>query len=259
MERNSSDEVMKETGGAQFIMGLATGAILVWFQYRWLSLRDKKTSRKPRRPPSFDDFPPFIKKLRVDKALYRVSLREWEDLEWREANGWVGRDLCHNPDGRAVRLLDPYYWNPEKQELIGIVWFGPDAESHRGLCHGGSFTSVLDDFAGHIAFFAGSSPWHGATVSVNVQLKKPIKIGSILVVKGTVESVGKKRKVRATLETIDDAGDSVEYASLDGLSIAGVRLASDDRHKDDGISRRKWETITDKNGFTTLRDTGWNE
>ena len=32
--------------------------------------------------------------------------------------------------------------------LTGIVRFGPEAESHRGLCHGGAMTSLMDDLCG---------------------------------------------------------------------------------------------------------------
>lgn len=32
--------------------------------------------------------------------------------------------------------------------LVGPAYFGPHAESHRGLCHGGSFCSVMDDAIG---------------------------------------------------------------------------------------------------------------
>ena len=32
----------------------------------------------------------------------------------------------------------------------GVVHFTPGAESHRGLCHGGAMTSVLDDVLGEI-------------------------------------------------------------------------------------------------------------
>jgi hypothetical protein len=34
-----------------------------------------------------------------------------------------------------------------------------DIESHRGLCHGGAYTSLFDDFCGHISFISGNSPW----------------------------------------------------------------------------------------------------
>lgn len=86
-----------------------------------------------------ESLPDFAIKLESDPTLHQVRLREWEDLEWRIKNGWSGRDLCHNPEGSAVRVLS-YYHNESSNEMIGVVWFGPDAESHRGLCHGGAMT-----------------------------------------------------------------------------------------------------------------------
>ena len=70
----------------------------------------------------------------------RVLLREWEDSEWRVTAGWVGSDLIHRPGGRGVQVL-AYFWQPETLTLTGIARFGPDAESHRGLCHGASTTA----------------------------------------------------------------------------------------------------------------------
>ena len=72
----------------------------------------------------------------------RVLLREWEDAEWRVKAGWVGSDLIHRPGGRGVQVL-AYFWHPETLTLTGIARFGPDAESHRGLCHGASTTPRL--------------------------------------------------------------------------------------------------------------------
>jgi hypothetical protein len=131
-----------------------------------------------------------------------VLLREWEDAEWRVKAGWVGSDLIHRPGGRGVQVL-AYFWHPETLTLTGIARFGPDAESHRGLCHGasataspastspplhapplhlpaarlphvthpkhtgGAMTSLMDDLCGHICFVAAEAPWCGATVQVS--------------------------------------------------------------------------------------------
>ncbi|CAJ1968978.1 unnamed protein product, partial [Cylindrotheca closterium] len=182
-----------------------------------------------------------------------VRLREWEDLNWRDANGWQGRDLCHNPQGVGVRILH-YYYKASSKEMVGVVWFGPHAESHRGLCHGGAMTSLMDDFCGHLAFLHSTSgqPWSGATVQVNVSLKKPVKVGSILRIIGRIDKhEGRKIYVHATL---DDGGgdnnddddssggkeqnkDPVVYATLEGLSIDGVKMSQ----HEDPVSKRTWE------------------
>ena len=102
------------------------------------------------RPPTV--LPPFAQALHEEAAaassgsadgddggLREVRMREWDDTEWRRSSGWKGRDLIHNPEGGGVRVLS-YHWRPATKELVGVVWFGPDAESHRGLCHGGAMT-----------------------------------------------------------------------------------------------------------------------
>jgi acyl-coenzyme A thioesterase PaaI-like protein len=208
-----------------------------------------------------DSMPDFVDKLAQNPDLAYVRLREWEDAEWRHSQGWKGRDLCHNPEGKAVRVLK-YYWDEKNDQLIGVVWFGPDAESHRGLCHGGSMTSLLDDFCGHGAFFAGDSPWFGATVRVNVDLKSPIRVGSVLRVIGKVARDGnKKRKVTATIDNgVDDGGEGrIEFAVLDGLSIAGVRLTSSADHNDDVVAKRVFVKKGGENGAPlVLQDSGWD-
>ena len=234
--------------------------------------------------------PAWIEALRRDPAQRRVRLREWEDMTWRKENGWLGRDLCHNPDGQAVRVLE-YYWDSSRAMLTGIVWFGPLCESHRGLCHGGSYTSLLDDVTGHYAFLC-SEPWHGATVQVNVSLKKPIRIGQILRVVAYAEpssesqaqqidtakslptsevnpeanatSSDRKRKRSSrkkisVMATIDGgSGDDGDvYAKLEGLSVGGVRIVAEDGHKSDAIAKRGWVS-SDVDGESVYMDTGWS-
>ena len=204
--------------------------------------------------PSLQDLPPFAQQLEADSNLHRVSLREWEDAEWRKSSGWVGRDYIHNTSSRAVQVLSYYYNdNADSKEMIGVVWFGPDAESHRGLCHGGAMSSLMDDFCGHCAFVTSDAPWSGATVQVNVALSKPVEVGSVLRIVGRVT---KRERRKAYVEAVlDDGGENpVIYAKLEGLSIDGVRMSV----KDDEISKRQWEEHTCDKGRRHRRDSGWN-
>ena len=142
-----------------------------------------------------------------------------------------------------MRVL-AYYHCPQTNEITGVVHFGPEAESHRGLCHGGAMTSLMDDVCGHIAFlYEGQAPWGGATVQVDVSLKKPVRVGQVLRVVGRVVSF-ERRKMRIEA-TLDDGGgaDSTVYAELRGLSIAGVRLSADEAHEGDVIATRTWEKV----------------
>lgn len=212
---------------------------------------NKNKTKSIATPPS--ELPTFANVLASNPMLHRIRLREWEDVAWRKRSGWHGRDLCHNPEGQAVRVLE-YYYDSDRMELTGVVWFGPDAESHRGLCHGGAMTSLMDDVAGHAAFVASTSPWSGATVQVNVSLKKPVPVGSVLRIVGRV-SKRERRKVHIDA-TLDDGNidTPVVYAILEGLSIDGVKMSD----HDDDIAIRKWEDDKCDAGRPRRRDSGWN-
>lgn len=139
------------------------------------------------------DAPVWLRGLFFDMSQRRVFLREWEDAEWRQRSGWKGTDLIHNPFGDGVQVL-AYFWQAESLTLTGIVRFGPSAESHRGLCHGGAMTSLMDDLCGHICFFAGPAPWCGATVQVNCKLMKPVRVGDVHKVVGRIDRRESKEK-----------------------------------------------------------------
>ena len=142
-----------------------------------------------------------------------------------------------------------YFWDAEGLTLTGIVRFGPDAESHRGLCHGGAMTSLMDDLAGHITFFAGPAPWCGATVQVNCKLTKPVRVGAVMKLVGRItkqEEKGARAKVFITAELQSEEG--AVHCSLDGLSITPVPMSE----VDDAVARRTW-LEHDK----VLLDSGW--
>jgi hypothetical protein len=42
-----------------------------------------------------------------------------------------------------------YYFDEANTQMTGVVWFGPDAKSHCGLCHGGAMSSLMNDLCGH--------------------------------------------------------------------------------------------------------------
>ena len=82
---------------------------------------------------------------------------------------------------------------------------------------------------------AGDGPWVGATVQINCALKKPVKIGQVLKVKGKIEDK-KGRKIFIKGELVDEKGEV--YVQMDGISIAGVNLSKEN----DAVANRKWET-----------------
>ena len=176
--------------------------------------------------------PAWANALKQEEGQQRLMMREWEDEPWRIARGWKGTDLIHSRSS-AVRIL-AYFWNPATQTLSGVVRFNPGAESHRGLCHGGSMTSALDDVLGHTCFVAGAGPWVGATVKLDVLLKAPISVGQTLLVTGkvvekTASKGGKfKVKIEATLQEGEgvDGKPPIVFAEMTGMSIGKPGQAS---------------------------------
>lgn len=82
-------------------------------------------------------------------------VQEWQDENWRVANGWMGTDFIHSKTRASVHVLE--YLIVKKQDktdensgedysysLVGPAYFSTAAESHRGLCHGGSMCALMD-------------------------------------------------------------------------------------------------------------------
>ena len=205
-----------------------------------------KQEAKGNKQFSAEDAPDWLSYLFSSEKHKRIVLPEWEDSTWRSNNGWVGKDLIHNRSSKAV-FIPCYFYNSDERTLVGMVHFGENCESHRGLCHGGSMTSVMDDVCGHVAFLASGShakPWRGATVQVDVKLKKPIRIGQWLKITGKVVRIERKRKLFIFGELSDENGNV--YAEMNGISICGVDLSN----MDDAVSKRQW-IVGDKSIETT--------
>ena len=198
--------------------------------------------------------PDWLRYLNESTSEYkRVLYREFEDIEWRKQNGWYGNDLIHSATSNAV-YISHYFYSSTSKQLIGIVHFGPNAESHRGFCHGGAMTSCFDDVLGHIAFMVGKQPWCGCTAQVDCTLKMPVKVGQILKITATItKQERRKLYVEGSLE--DEQGNV--YALLKGLSISDVYFGD----HDDQVSKRTWmedhTTATNNNSPAVIKDTGW--
>ena len=142
--------------------------------------------------------------------------REWTDPAWRRRRGFLGEDFIHSRSSQGPRILR-YFFDPATLTLIGVVKFGPNSESHAGLCHGGSMCAVLDDVCGHTAFISNrTGNWSGATIKVACSLKKPVRIGQVLKVWGRVrERSGRKSFIEGGLV----AEDNAVHATLDGITV----------------------------------------
>ena len=216
-------------GGLCFVAGVFLG--------RYIYREDQTRRLMPGKQHAWyskSDAPGWLQELFDPKSgNKRLHYREWEDQQFRQKKGWHGQDLIHNQNSKAV-CIKAYFWNEQEQTLTGIVEFGENAESHRGLAHGGAMTSAMDDVCGHACFMIGDGPWVGATVQVNCALKKPVKIGHTLKVTGKVESrTGRKVFIKGKL--MNEHGEV--YVEMDGISIAGVNLSQEN----DEIANRKWD------------------
>jgi acyl-coenzyme A thioesterase PaaI-like protein len=242
-----ADHVRAATIAATALLGAAAG----WILCAMTVAKDRRRCKAPNAPS-------WIKTL-VEPGFRRVRMREWEDHKWREALGWRGQDLCHSPLSDAV-FISAYFYNPIRRILLGAVHFGPNAESHRGLCHGGACTSAFDDAIGHLAFLSGRGPWAGATVQVNVSLKRPIQVGDCLVLEAKIDRVERGKKVFILAELRNASGEI--FASCEGLSIAGARLADNPSKRAstadaEALRARQWRRRSDCDGDYCAEPEGW--
>ena len=149
--------------------------------------------------------PTWLDELEDDESYERVRLPEWDNgTEWRQKNGFKGSDYVHG--ARAAVHVPRYYLRGVAggvgSKLVGAAHFGPGAESHRGLCHGGTMCSLMDDVIGWTGFCATGvcKPWSGFTVQINTALKKPVDVGAWLRLEGEIVKIeGRKVSVRARL------------------------------------------------------------
>ena len=108
--------------------------------------------------------------------------------------------------------------------LQGAALFTPNAESHKGLCHGGTMCAVMDDVIGWVGFCVSGAclPWSGFTVKVNTNLQAPVKVGSWLRVEGEITAVERRKvHVRASLvaPAVDGQPEEVVHCVAEGLFV----------------------------------------
>lgn len=164
----------------------------------------------------------------------RLRVAEWErGPSWRLSNGWVGTDYAHG-EGAAVHIADYGLGKTAKgyAKLVGAVHFSSGAESHKGLCHGGTMCTVMDDVIGWVGFCVSGTckPWSGFTVQVNTSLTAPVKVGSWLRVEGEIYAVERRKvRIRASLKApADEALGTVEcvHCTAEGLFVIKKEEAS---------------------------------
>lgn len=157
--------------------------------------------------------PSWFAELQTMPGADLVHVREWAEESWRKEGGFSGFDFIHSSSA-SVRILDYLMLNLESSSynlepslkltsamegfpiLVGSVYFSERAESHKGYCHGGSFTAIADDAIGWMGFCVSGKvkSWSGYTAQINTSLKKPVKVGSMLKVEAWVSRKDGPRK-----------------------------------------------------------------
>lgn len=160
-----------------------------------------------------------------------LDVKEWRDEEGRSSDGFAGRDFIHSKTA-SVRIVD-YVKVPAKHvdpsgltednfpRLVGPAHFTYRSESHRGLCHGGSFCALMDDAMGWMGFCVSGEvkPWSGYTVQVNTALKKSVPVDSVLKMEAWVHRREGARKYWISARLSDPENEECVYAEGEGLFL----------------------------------------
>lgn len=193
-----------------------------------------------------------------------LEVLEWQDDggEYRDKNGWKGRDLIHDRQS-PVRILEYYVeygpgithseeTNQQNESasdkrpsvryksfvrggvgtrLSGLVHFTKRAESHKGYCHGGSMCSIMDDVIGWVGFLVTGEcrPWSGFTVQINSKLQRPVHVDSILLVQAKITKVERRKvSIEAVIKDPKDGDDNCIHATATGLVVVNRGILSEE-------------------------------
>lgn len=173
----------------------------------------------------------WFNKLKDIPNSYVLDVPEWKDEAWRSTDGFKGKDFIHSPSA-AVRIVD-YVLLPSVvidpngvssdnfPKLVGPAHFTNRAESHRGLCHGGSFCALMDDVIGWMGFCVSGSvrPWSGYTVQVNTALRKSVPVDSVLKLEAWVKKREGARKYWIGARLVDPTNETCVYCEGEGLFL----------------------------------------
>lgn len=180
--------------------------------------------------------PAWFESLRALPSFrYRLEVREWEDRAWRVRSkdagggGWSGSDYVHCPKAAGVRVLDYFCFQSAGEDgipisdysLVGVALFTEKAESHIGLCHGGSMCALMDDVVGWLGFCADGElkPWSGFTVQIDTALKKAVAVGSVLRLEAEITQRVGQRKIFIKARLLDPINHEIIYCECNGLFL----------------------------------------
>jgi hypothetical protein len=159
----------------------------------------------------------------------KLNIKEWNNDGgiYRKREGWIGQDYMHSSTS-PVRILDYILLQPHDDihdySIVAPIIFTKNAESHKGLCHGGTMCAAMDDVIGWCGFCESGScrPWSGYTVQVDTSLKKAISIGSTLMIEAWIEKRVGERKIYIKAK-LSDPSTGIEHGSASGLFLKNIK------------------------------------
>lgn len=181
-------------------------------------------AQTPAEPEISTSFPEWFASIAASGR--RLQVREWDREDLRLSDGFMGTDLCHSKSSSPVHIVE-YVLIPSSEpeqhpfpSLHGLVRFRSSSESHKGLCHGGSACAVMDDALGWMGFCVSGEvrPWSGFTAQVDTSLRRPVRVGSEMLLEARVVSREKARKVWVAATLMDGVTREV-YAEGKGLFL----------------------------------------
>ena len=125
--------------------------------------------------------------------------------------------ICSDDDGERVR--NQFHWDDERLEVTSTAYLGPRAQGARGLVHGGSLFSLVDEAMGLVCWAQGHKV---LAAHVEIDFRKAVPINAKVDVSARVDRID-GRKLHTSGEILHD-GDIV--ASASGLY---VRIRNDVR------------------------------
>jgi acyl-coenzyme A thioesterase PaaI-like protein len=222
----------------------------------------------------------WFEDVKLSSGAELLKVQEWQDEKWRDSDvsGFKGRDFCHSSTA-AVRIIDYCMLPPSKKRplestattesalreqelehleyprLVGPAHFTPNCESHRGLCHGGSFCALMDDAIGWMGFCVSGTcqPWSGFTVQVNTSLKKAVPVHAVLKLEAWVHRKEGRRKFWIHARLVDPTTDCV-HCTGEGLFLLSVEAAAAMMNTAEGQGTTAAGYISNSSSCASLQD-----
>lgn len=108
-----------------------------------------------------------------------------------------------NPVGLKLEFVE------QNGEYVAFFTPAKEHQGFAGIAHGGIICTLLDEAMARYAWIRGRK---AVTAEINVRLKRPARVGSILKVTGRIDSED-RRVIKASAQVTDESGEIVAQAS----------------------------------------------